>query len=77
MDGTRHGYDLELTSMIATEVSVPIIASGGAGTLDHMVEAIHQGKADAVLLASLLHYEEYTIADIKKYLEKKGVCVRW
>jgi cyclase len=77
MDGTRHGYDLKLTSMIATEVSVPIIASGGAGTLDHMVEAIHQGKADAVLLASLLHYEEYTIADIKKYLEKKGVCVRW
>lgn len=77
MDGTQLGYDLALTANISTSVSIPVIASGGAGTLDHMAEAVHKGKADAVLLASLLHFNAYTIQDIKKYLEQKGVCVRW
>ncbi|MBN2620082.1 imidazole glycerol phosphate synthase subunit HisF [candidate division WOR-3 bacterium] len=77
MDGTQEGYNLALTAAISTQISVPVIASGGAGALDHMVEAVQRGKADAVLLASLLHFNTYTIEDIKKHLEKKGVCVRW
>jgi len=77
MDGTQQGYDLELTSKVSRYVPVPVIASGGAGTLDHMVEAVRTGNADAVLLASLLHYGNFTIEEIKKYLEQKGVCVRW
>lgn len=77
MDGTRQGYDLELTRAVSTLVNVPVIASGGAGTLDQIVDAIVKGKADAVLLASLLHYDEYTIKEIKQHLKQKGVCVRW
>jgi cyclase len=77
MDGTQQGYDLELTSKVSTSVPVPVIASGGAGTLDHMVDAVHLGRADAVLLASLLHFKTYTIQDIKHKFEQKGVCVRW
>lgn len=76
-DGTRQGYDLGLTVKISTSVPVPVIASGGAGTLDHMVDVVRQGRADGVLLASLLHFNDCTIGDIKKYLEQKGVCVRW
>ncbi len=75
-DGTKEGYDLELTAKISESVNIPVIASGGAGNPQQMVDAVKLGKADAVLLASLLHYGEYTIKDIKKYLEKKEICVR-
>jgi len=77
MDGTREGYELDLTKTVSEKVGIPVIASGGAGTLDQMVDAVKLGKADAVLLASLLHNNEYTIADIKTHLERKGVTVRW
>jgi cyclase len=76
-DGTQQGYDLELTSKVSTSVPVPVIASGGAGTLDHMVNAVLQGRADAVLLASLLHFKTLTIQDIKSYFKQNGICVRW
>ena len=76
MDGTKQGYDLELTRTVSELVNIPVIASGGAGTLEQMLDAIVLGKADAVLLASLLHYGEYTISDIKKYLRHKGVTTR-
>jgi len=76
MDGTKQGYDLELTRTVSVLVNIPVIASGGAGTLEQMLDAIVQGKADAVLLASLLHYGEYKISDIKKYLKDKGVITR-
>ena len=76
-DGTRQGYDIPLVNTVSTRVHVPVIASGGAGTLEQMVEVITKGKADAVLLASLLHYNEYSIIDIKAFLEEQGVCVRW
>ncbi len=76
MDGTRQGYDLELTRTVSELVNIPVIASGGAGTLEQMYEAIMVGKADAVLLASLLHYGEFTISNIKNYLKDRGVKVR-
>ncbi len=76
MDGTRQGYDLELTRAVSESVNIPVIASGGAGNLEQMYDAIIQGKADAVLLASLLHYGEFTISNIKKYLKDRGVSVR-
>lgn len=75
-DGTKKGYDIELTRKISEKVNIPVIASGGAGTPEQMVKVIKKGKADAVLLASLLHYGEYTIKEIKEYLKKKGVCIR-
>jgi len=75
-DGTKEGYDLELTRKISESVNIPVIASGGAGNPEQMAEAIKKGKADAVLLASLLHYGEYTIKDIKTYLKDKGICIR-
>ncbi len=77
MDGTKSGYDLELTRKVSLSVRIPVIASGGAGTLSHILEAVVAGKADAVLLASLLHYGEYTIYKIKKYLQENEVIVRW
>jgi cyclase len=77
MDGTLQGYDLELNARISEAVRIPVIASGGAGHVQHMVDAIILGKADAVLLASLIHFSEYTIPDIKTYLQTKGVVVRW
>lgn len=76
MDGTKQGYDLELNRTVSETVNIPVIASGGAGTMQQMVDAITQGKADAVLLASLLHYGEMTISEIKQYMSDKGVCVR-
>lgn len=76
MDGTRQGYDLELTRTVSELVTIPVIASGGAGTLDQISDAIVHGKADAVLLASLLHYGEFTISNIKNFLRAKGVTVR-
>jgi cyclase len=76
-DGTRQGYDLDLTSRVASEVAVPVIASGGAGTMEQIRDAVVKGRADAVLLASLLHFQERTIAQIKGYLARGGVNVRW
>ena len=75
-DGTKAGYELELTRAIAEAVSIPVIASGGAGTLDHFYEALTEGKADAALAASLFHYKELTIREVKEYLRNKGVSVR-
>lgn len=76
MDGTQEGYDVELTKAVSENVSVPVIASGGAGTLEHMVDVIINGKASAVLLASLLHFRKYTIYQIKEFLKSKGIEVR-
>ncbi len=75
-DGTKEGYDIELTRKISDSVNIPVIASGGAGNPQQITDAVKEGKADAVLLASLLHYGEYTIKDIKEYLKKKEICVR-
>jgi len=75
-DGTKNGYDLELTRAISEAVGVPVIASGGAGTLDHLVEAVTVGKADAVLAASIFHFGEFTIRQVKEYMLSKGVTVR-
>jgi cyclase len=76
MDGTKAGYDLELTRRVSELVGVPVIASGGAGTPQQLADAVIEGQADAVLLASLLHYGEYTIPEIKAYLREQGVRVR-
>ena len=75
-DGTRAGYDVELTRTIADAVDVPVIASGGVGTLDHLVEGAVDGRADAVLAASIFHFGEHTVADAKRALLKAGVVVR-
>ena len=75
-DGTKAGYDLELTRAVAEQVSIPVIASGGAGTLEHFKEALTVGKADAALAASLFHYKELEIKEVKEYLQKEGVSVR-
>ena len=75
-DGTKEGYAIELTREISESVNIPVIASGGAGNPQQMVDAVRAGKADAVLLASLLHYGEYTIKEIKEYLKNKEICVR-
>ena len=76
-DGTKAGYDIELTRAVADLVSIPVIASGGAGTLEHFREALTAGGADAALAASLFHYKELEIAQVKRYLNEKGVAVRW
>ena len=75
-DGTKAGYDLELTKAIAEEVNIPVIASGGAGSLEHFYDALTEGKADAALAASLFHYKELEIREVKEYLRGKGVSVR-
>jgi cyclase len=75
-DGTKAGYDVALTRAISGTVRVPVIASGGAGTLEHMAEVLTEGKADAVLAASIFHFGEYTVADVKGFLQQKGICVR-
>ena len=75
-DGTKAGYDLELTRTIADNVSIPVIASGGAGTMEHFYDAFDKANADAVLAASLFHYKEMEINDLKKYLADRGVSVR-
>ncbi len=75
-DGTKNGYDIELTRTISENVSIPVIASGGAGKLEHFYEALDTGKADAALAASLFHFKELEIAEVKKYLREKGVSVR-
>lgn len=75
-DGTKEGYDIELTKRVSELVSVPVIASGGAGTNEHFYEALTEGKADAALAASLFHYKELKIKEVKQYLRKKGISVR-
>lgn len=75
-DGTRDGFDIALTRTISEAVSVPVIASGGVGTLDHLVEGIVEGKADAVLAASIFHFGEYSIGEAKQHMAERGVEVR-
>jgi cyclase len=76
-DGTKAGYDIELTRAVADAVPVPVIASGGAGELSHFYDALTEGGADAALAASLFHYKELEISQVKKYLRERGVAVRW
>jgi cyclase len=76
MDGTRDGYDTRLTRAVADAVSIPVIASGGAGRLEHFYEALTEGRASAVLAASLFHFGEFTIGEVKEYLRGRGVVVR-
>lgn len=75
-DGTQAGYDIAMTRAIADAVNLPVIASGGAGTLEHLYQAITQGKADAVLVASIVHFGKYTITQIKEYLAERGIPVK-
>jgi len=75
-DGTKDGYDLELTRAIGEAVNVPVIASGGAGTLEHLVEVVLEGEADAVLAASIFHYRQYTIREAKEFMAARGIPVR-
>jgi len=75
-DGTKDGYDIELTRKISESVGIPVIASGGVGTLEHLYEGLVDGRASAVLAASIFHYGEFTVAQVKAYLKEKGVTVR-
>lgn len=75
-DGTREGYDLELNRAVAERVDVPIVASGGAGNIEHMYQVLTQGQASAALAASIFHYEEHSIPEVKRYLRERGVVVR-
>ena len=75
-DGTKSGYDIELTKAISSQVSIPVIASGGAGEMAHFYDALTEGGAEAVLAASLFHYKEMEIKDLKKYLRGRGISVR-
>lgn len=75
-DGTRAGFDLELTRRVSEVVSVAVVASGGAGSLEHMAQALLEGKADAVLAASIFHYGQFTVGEVKRYLAERGVPVR-
>ena len=75
-DGTKEGYELALTRMISEAVSIPVIASGGAGTPSHLYEVLEEGKADAALVASMLHYGEYSVSGIKCYLDDRGLKIR-
>ena len=75
-DGTKGGYDLEITAAVSSAVSIPVVASGGAGHPEHLVEAIQIGKADAALAASIFHFGEYTISDTKRFMRDCGIPVR-
>ena len=75
-DGTKAGYDIELTKAVCEAVSIPVIASGGAGTMEHFYDALTKGGADAALAASLFHFKELEIKEVKKYLQEKGLAVR-
>jgi cyclase len=75
-DGTKAGYDIEITRRISESVGVPVVASGGAGCLEHMAEVLIEGQADAVLAASIFHYEEHTVGEVKAFLRSKGIPVR-
>ncbi|MDR3271192.1 MAG: imidazole glycerol phosphate synthase subunit HisF [Peptococcaceae bacterium] len=76
-DGTKEGYDLELTRTVSRAVSIPVIASGGVGTLQHLAEGISEGEADAVLAASIFHYREYSMKEAKDFLDQRAIPVRW
>lgn len=76
-DGTKNGFDLQITRKISENVSVPVVASGGAGNLEHMAEVLLAGKADAVLAASIFHFGMYTVGDVKNYLSQKSILVRY
>jgi len=75
-DGTKAGYDIALNAAVSDAVTIPVIASGGAGTIDHMVDVLREGKADAVLAASIFHFGEFTVGDVKQYLAGRGIPVR-
>ena len=75
-DGTKAGFDLEITRRVSESVGVPVVASGGAGKLEHMAEVLLEGKADAVLAASIFHYGEFTVGDVKEFLAGRGIVVR-
>ena len=75
-DGTKDGFDIELTRMISEAVTIPVIASGGVGTPKHIYDGFEKGKADAALAASIFHYREYSVGEVKKYLKEKGTPVR-
>ncbi|MFC1549198.1 imidazole glycerol phosphate synthase subunit HisF [Candidatus Omnitrophota bacterium] len=75
-DGTKDGYDIKLTRMISEAVNIPVIASGGCGNIEHIYEVLTEGKADAALAASIFHFREYSIGEVKRYLTEKGVLVR-
>lgn len=75
-DGTKNGYDIELTRAVSENVSIPVIASGGAGKLEHFYDAFAKGRADAALAASLFHFKELEIREVKEYLRDQGVSVR-
>ena len=75
-DGTKQGFDLELTRTVSEAVSVPVIASGGVGNLNHLVEGVTIGKADAVLAASIFHFGDYSVRQAKEYMAEKGITVR-
>ncbi len=75
-DGTKEGYDVPLTRIFSDSLSIPIIASGGAGTMEHLLEALIQGRADAVLAASIFHFRQHTVQEVKAYLKRRGVLVR-
>lgn len=75
-DGTKNGYDIELTRMVSENVNIPVIASGGAGTKEHFYDALTEGRADAVLAASLFHFKELEIKEVKEYLRGRGISVR-
>src|SRR4030081_354207 len=75
-DGTKAGFDLEITRRVSEAVGVPVVASGGAGTKEHMAEVLLEGKADAVLAASIFHFGTYTVGDVKKFLSRQGIPVR-
>lgn len=76
-DGVRGGYDIELTRRVARSVSVPVIASGGCGNMEHIADVLSEGEADAALAASIFHYDEHTVLDVKTMLASKGIPVRW
>jgi cyclase len=75
-DGTRSGFDLVITARVSESVGVPVVASGGAGKLEHMAEVLLEGKADAVLAASIFHYGDFTVGQVKDFLSQKGIAVR-
>ena len=75
-DGTKDGYDLELTNKISSSINIPVIASGGAGNLEHFFQVLTQANSDAALAASVFHYQELSIKQVKQYLSSKGVSVR-
>jgi cyclase len=75
-DGTKEGYDMDLVRAVSEAVSIPVIASGGAGKLEHMADVLQGAGADAVLAASIFHFGEYTVGDVKRFLAERGVPVR-